>query len=504
MEPPRDLELLIRSRLPLVAVHGADEERIDEVLERTARHLDMALYVWTVTRGLRRAGSLTALNRGKTLDQALDAALRMQREAIFLFKDLQRWLGDAPTVRRILDVARHFERDRRTLVLAGTDIELPAALRPICASWRLPLPTDEELLALARQVVQDFSPDVPVQMALDEAGLQRLVDGLRGMSWLQAERALKRCVADDLLLSPGDIDAVQEMKRQVLQEGGILEYVPVDVGLDDVGGLENLKRWLTVRRDTFGREATAFGLTPPKGVLLLGVQGCGKSLVAKALARDWNMPLLRLEAGRIYDKFIGESDKNLDRALQTVEHMAPCVLMVDEIEKAFASAAGTDADGGLSRRLFGRLLGWLQDRTAPVFLVATCNDVTQLPPEFMRKGRFDEIFFVDLPRADERERIFAVHLDRRQRDPAAFDLASLAAASTDFSGAEIEQAIVSALYAAFAVGGDLRTQGLLDELRSTLPLAVTRRERVTALRDWAVGRTVAAGESAGEGAGADA
>ncbi len=489
-----DLELLIRSRLPLLAVRGVDEERIDDVLAHTARALDMSLYVWSVTRGLRRTGSLTALQRGTTLDQALDAAMRMTREALFLFKDLQTWLGDAATVRHILDVARHFEQDRRTLILAGGDIELPAALRPICATWRLPLPTTDDLLVLTQRVVGDFSQGVEVKIALDDAGMQRLVDGLRGMSWTEAERTLRRCIADDWLLSTGDIDDIREMKRQVLREGGILEYVAVETGLDDVGGLEALKRWLAVRRDTFGREAAAYGLTPPKGLLLLGVQGCGKSLVAKALAHDWNMPLLRLEAGRLYDKFIGESDKNLDRALETAVHMAPCVLMVDEIEKAFAYAASVEADGGLSRRLFGRLLGWLQDRTAPVFLVATCNDVTQLPPELMRKGRFDEIFFVDLPQPSERERIFAVHLAQRGRDPTDFDLAALALAAEQFSGAEIEQGVVAGLYAAFAQGREVTTADLLAELAATQPLAVTRRERVEALRAWARGRAVPAGD----------
>ncbi len=492
-----ELELLIRSRLPLIAVHGVDEERIEELLARAARKLDMPLYVWTLTRGLRRSGSMNALNRGKSLEQAFDAAVRMQREALFLFRDLQQWVNDAETQRRILDLARHFDGDRRTIVISGPDIELPPALRPLCASWRLPHPTQDELHTLARRVIHDFSVAAPVQVALDEAGFDRLIETLKGLTWAEAERALKRCVADDLILSGEDIEGVLEMKRRMLQEGGVLEYVPVDVSLEDVGGLGNLKQWLLRRRHAYGREAKEFGLPPPKGLMLLGVQGCGKSLVAKAIAHDWRLPLLRLEAGRIYDKFIGESDKNLERALRTAEHMAPCVLMVDEIEKAFAYAGSADSDGGLSRRIFGRLLGWLQDRTSPVFLVATCNDVSQLPPELMRKGRFDEIFFVDLPTSGERRAIFDVHLARRDRAPEDFDTAALAAASKDFSGAEIEQVIVAGLYAAFAVGKQLTTEVLLTEIASTRPLAVTRRESVDALRAWAHGRAVPAGDGDG-------
>ncbi|MDJ0521514.1 MAG: AAA family ATPase [Planctomycetota bacterium] len=489
----REIELLVRSRLPFLAVHGADEERIEQLLTGAARSLDMPFYVWTLTRGLLRAGSLRALQRGKTLDEALEAAVRMQSEALFLFKDLQRWLDDPATVRRLLDVGRHFGSDRRTLVLAGPDIDLPPTLRHLCATWRLPRPSADDLHALARRVVQDFSLSVPVQVALDDEGFERLVDSLKGMTWTEAEHALRRCVADDLVLSGDDVAGVLEAKRRVLHEGGVLEYVPVEESLGQVGGLENLKRWLMLRRDALTDEARAFGLPPPKGVLLLGVQGCGKSLVAKAIAHDWGLPLLRLEAGRIYDKYIGESDKNLEEALSTAEHMAPCVLMIDEIEKAFAYAGSVDADGGLSRRIFGRLLGWLQDRDAPVFLVATCNDVSQLPPELMRKGRFDEIFFVDLPRPEERRMIFTVHLERRDRDPAAFDLGALAGASADFSGAEIEQAVVAGLYAAFAAGSELTTEVLLQELAATRPLAVTRRESIEALRSWADGRAVSAG-----------
>jgi SpoVK/Ycf46/Vps4 family AAA+-type ATPase len=272
----------------------------------------------------------------------------------------------------------------------------------------------------------------------------------------------------------------------------VLDCVPEREGLDDVGDLRGLKAWLEKRRKAFTPEAKEFGIPAPRGILLLGVQGCGKSLAAKAVAKTWGLPLLRLEPGRLFDKFIGESEKNLDRALATAERMAPCVLMIDEIEKGFASVVSSESDGGLSRRILGRLLGWLQEREAPVFLVATCNQITALPTELMRKGRFDEIFFIDLPALDERRQIFTVHLTHRHRDPAAFDLAALAEASDGFSGAEIEQAVVSALYTAFARGGELATEHILEEIKATRPLSVTRAEDVASLREWARGRAVPA------------
>jgi SpoVK/Ycf46/Vps4 family AAA+-type ATPase len=268
--------------------------------------------------------------------------------------------------------------------------------------------------------------------------------------------------------------------------------VAPEENLAEVGGFLALKAWLAKRARAFEPAAKDFGIQMPKGILLLGVQGCGKTLVARAVAREWRLPLLKLEVGRLYDKFIGESEKNLERMLRSAEQMAPCVLMIDEIEKGLAWSASSESDAGLSKRIFGRLLGWLQDRKAPVFVVATCNNISLLPPEMTRKGRFDEIFFVDLPTPAERRDIFGVHLRKRKRDPTGFDLDALAAAAEGFSGAEIEQAVVAGLYTAFSRSAELTTAILIEELRTTKPLSVTRREEVDALRAWARDRTVSA------------
>jgi SpoVK/Ycf46/Vps4 family AAA+-type ATPase len=285
---------------------------------------------------------------------------------------------------------------------------------------------------------------------------------------------------------------VLEVKQKTLMRGGVLEFVPGEESMAEVAGMENLKRWLERRRDAFGERAKAFGLDTPRGILLLGVQGCGKSLLAKAVAREWRLPLLKLDPGALYDKFVGESERKLREAIDQAEAMAPAVLWIDEIEKGLAGATTSEADGGLSRRLFATFISWLQEKQQPVFVVATANDISALPPELVRKGRFDEIFFVDLPSPEVREVVFRIHLARRERDPDDFDLAALVAASEGFSGAEIEQAVVGALYSAFSGGEGLQTAHLLAELAGTRPLSVTMAEKVAGLRSWAASRTVPA------------
>jgi SpoVK/Ycf46/Vps4 family AAA+-type ATPase len=299
-------------------------------------------------------------------------------------------------------------------------------------------------------------------------------------------------VLRDLALTRDDLQHVVDMKKELFQKDGVIDFIAGDDTLGSVGGFARLKAWLAKRQRAFTAEAREFGIVPSKGILLLGVQGCGKTLLAKAVAQDWGLPLLKMEPGRLYDKYIGESERNFDKALSVAEGMAPCVLMIDELEKGFSSVASSEADAGLSRRVFGRLLGWLQDRKAPVFVVATSNHIDQLPPELVRKGRFDEIFFIDLPDHAERVQIFTIHLAKRKRDPKAFDLDALASAAEGFSGAEIEQAVVAGLYTAFDARTELATAHIVEELGATRPLSVTRREEVDALRAWALERAVPA------------
>lgn len=492
MKALRDLELLINSRYPIIVVETYEEERIEEVLRQIAARLGIPFFVWTITDGLKRIGSENPIYDTQHTVKALNNIAAIKGEGIYLFEDLHRYLGEAEVIRKLQDLCRPFAKDRSAIVLSAPQIDLPPELEKLAASFRMDLPTKEELKRLAKEVVKDLSKHHRIKVELSSEEFDRLVEGMKGFTLFEAERALTKAILDDLALTRKDLDLIIAIKKEILGKEGVLDYYPPEEGMAKIGGLQNLKGWLGKRRRAFAPEAERFGIQPPKGILLLGVQGCGKSMAAKAVAKDWNLPLLRMEPGRLYDKYIGESEKNLEKALMLAERMAPCVLMIDEIEKGFANVGSSEADAGLSRRIFGRLLGWLQDRKAPVFVVATCNDLSKLPPEMLRKGRFDEIFFIDLPSTEERKEIFAVHLKKRKRDPSSFDLAVVAQASEGFSGAEIEQAIVSALYTAFSKGTPLSTGLIVEELKVTKPLSVTRREAIDDLRQWAQGRTVMA------------
>jgi SpoVK/Ycf46/Vps4 family AAA+-type ATPase len=492
MAPLRDLELMIQSHYPLIAIETSEEDRLERILAEVATSLRVPFLVWTVTAGLKRYGNPNSIYDTQTPAKALNNVAAMPGERLFLFKDLHRYLEQPEVVRKLQDLAPSFKMDRRVIVLSATKLALPAELQPLAGVFSLDLPGPDELKTIARRVIADLARERPVRVDLTPEDFDRLVERMKGFTELEAERAITRTVLRDGALTRSGLEAMVEIKKELLQKDGILEYVAPEENLAEVGGFRSLKDWLAKRKRAFAPEAKKFGLAAPKGILLLGVQGAGKSLVARAIAREWELPLLKMQTGRLYDKYVGESEKNLEKVLRTAEQLAPCVLMIDELEKTLGYSPSSDADAGLSKRIFGRLLGWLQDRKAPVFVVATSNNLTELPPELARKGRFDEIFFVDLPTAAERKEIFAVHLRKRKRDPAAFDLDRLAAAAEGFTGAEIEQAVVSGLYTAFSRSAELTSDILLDELRATRPLSVTRKEAIDALRAWARERAVMA------------
>jgi SpoVK/Ycf46/Vps4 family AAA+-type ATPase len=359
----------------------------------------------------------------------------------------------------------------------------------------IPLPSAVELEQVVRDTYQQIREQSYAEITsnLTRRQLEQLVQTLRGLTASEAARVVAAAIHQDSALTIDDLPRVVEGKRNLLASAGSLEAINVNVTIDEIGGLHGLKQWLARRRQAHSRQAREFGLEAPRGMLLLGVQGCGKSLCAKAVAADWNFPLLRLDPGQLYQKFVGESENRLRATLAQAEAMAPAVLWIDEIEKAFASASADSADGGLSQRMFGTLLSWMQDHASPLFLVATANDIAALPPELMRKGRFDEVFFVDLPNATARQEILAIHLRRRRREPAKFPLPQLAAAAEGFSGAELEHVVQASLVAAFAAGQELTGAHLLAELQQTRPLSVLMSEKVNQLRNWARNRCVLAG-----------
>ena len=485
------LTLLINSRNPIITVETGEEQRFLAVLERVATQLDIPLYIWSVTTGLGRAGGAVLYNSDQP-EQALTNIGTVQGNGIFLLKDFARYCDNDRISRRLRDLADGCRTARRSIVILGASLSLPAELSGDAAPFQLGLPLAEELVAGVRRTLAELSTQ-GLPNGLDVAGIGQLAKNLAGLSEEEAMRVLRQCVLQRGKADAGLLDEVLEGKRQALHTDGLLETVKRDASFSDVAGLLHLRDWIAKRKSALTPEGQRFGLVPPKGILITGVQGCGKSLAARAVAGDWGYELARLDAGALYDKYVGESEKRLRKALDLAQKLAPVVLWIDEIEKAFASAGSSgDADAGLSQRLLATLLTWMQDRESGVFLAATSNNITVLPPEMLRKGRFDEIFFVDLPNTAARAALFTLHLKKRGRDASAFDVSKLAAASEGFSGAEIEQAIAAGLYSAFSKKQQLSTEILLAEIAGTQPLSVTRAEEIAAIRDWAKSRAVAA------------
>jgi hypothetical protein len=487
-----ELRLLINSRYPILTIETSEEERAEQLLLEVASELTVPLFTWSVTTGLARYRGAPIYN-SEAPEAALSNMAMVQGDGIFLLKDFSRYCDNDKVCRRLRELAEQFRTARRSIVITAGSIQLPPELEGDGAPFTLGLPAVEELLAGVKQTLADLNRESPVPISLDPVGFEQLARNLSGLPFAEAMRTLRRSVLARGKADHEILDVVLDAKRGVLRGDGLLETVRRDSSFADIAGLQRLREWIGKRKSALTPEGQRFGLVPPKGILITGVQGCGKSLAARAVAGEWGFELARLDAGALYDKFVGESEKRLRKALDLAQKMAPLVLWIDEIEKAFASAGSSgDADAGLSQRLLATLLTWMQDRESGVFLAATSNNISALPPEMLRKGRFDEIFFVDLPGSSIRAALFALHLKRRGRDASQFELQKLAAASEGFSGAEVEQAIASALYTAFAAKQQLNTDILITELKSTQPLSVTRAEDVAAIRNWARTRAVAA------------
>jgi SpoVK/Ycf46/Vps4 family AAA+-type ATPase len=371
---------------------------------------------------------------------------------------------------------------------------VPPELTTLVEYFDLPLPDRERLHEMVHDTFTRLSKSYSLKLHLDPAGVDAMAANLRGLTEEEAERAISQALVTRYALCPETVTDVLEAKKQLLRHSGMLEFIEASDNMASIGGLENLKHWLQQRRGAWEDEAREFGLEPPHGVIILGVQGCGKSLCARAVAGEWKLPLVKFDTSAVYDKYIGETEKRIRKVFQVAEGLAPCVLWIDELEKVFAGSGpdSASADAGVSSRLLASFLSWMQDRKAPVFVAATCNNVTVLPPELIRKGRFDELFFVDLPNESERKQIFSIQLARRKRNPTEFDLERVAASAKGYSGAEIDAAVQGALYAAYSEKKSLSTQSLMDALSQTVPLSTTRAEEIAALREWARTRAVAA------------
>ena len=478
-----DLKSLVLSFHSLIAIETVEEERVRSLLHEVAVDLRLPMFEWSLTDGFHRFAGAAI---GETREPL--AALRhiesiAGNEAIYLLKDLAPHLSNPAVARPLRELAQRLTATRAAVVLTGDPIELPKDIDALAVRFELELPDPDELRDLVRTVIDAMSARQRVAVELTREEAQQLVLALSGLTLNQARQVIAQTVVDDGRLSGGDIQTIIRCKGEMIERGGILEFFPIQENRFQIGGFARLKSWLESARVGFTAEAKALNLEAPKGILLVGVQGCGKSLAAKFVAREWQMPLLKLDAGRLYEKYVGESEKNFRKATTLAEAMAPVVLWIDEVEKVFAQGGSGEADGGLSQRLFGALLTWLQEKEQAVFVVGAANDLMSVPPELLRKGRFDEIFFVDLPDAEERASILAIHLSLRKQDPSRFDLRALAAATDGFSGAEIEQAVVSALYRSLQRKQPLTDAAIVEAARSTVPLSVARAEDVAAIRE---------------------
>jgi MoxR-like ATPase len=494
MDDVERFEQLINAGYCCISIVSHEEQYALEIIQKAAIGQKLGMWIWSVAGGVREGLLSDSPYIADTESPA--AGLRhlagTREGSICVTLDLAEHLKSGLALRALRDVIDCFEKNGNTLIMIDSTDKLPEVIKAYAKPFEISLPDRNELKSIVRKTLQRFHRKKPIEIGITQKGLETIVRNLRGLTRRQAERIIVDTVANDRRFDDNDINRVIASKRQMIQRGGLLEYIQTPLDLSEIGGMRRLKKWLKQRKDAFSPKAVEFGLEAPRGVLMLGVQGAGKSLCAKAIATAWHQPLLKMDPGALYASFIGESERNLREALRQTEMMSPVILWIDEIEKAFASAASRSADGGLSQRMFGTLLTWLQEREAPVFVVATANDIEALPPELLRKGRFDEIFFVDLPDYEVRKEIFAIHIAKRKRDPDKFDLDVLAEVSEGYSGSEIEQAVVSALHEAYSDRSGLSTERILTALRASPPLTITLAEKVQLLRTWAEKRCVLA------------
>jgi hypothetical protein len=539
------LKILINSSTPIIVMETAEEMHAVGMVRTACSELNMATFEWSIADGLMRSGSnapvdarkisvptgatqsRTSLSPGageadrlaramlsshgadtapdarggassiyntREPVQALANMESMNLEAVFILKDFHRHMDDPVVIRRLRDVGQKFSANRRTVVITAPEIAVPKELTTLVEYFNLPLPDRDRMHDIIHETFARLSKTYTLKLQLDAAGVDAVAANLRGLTEEEAERATCQALVSRYALCQETVTDVLEAKKQLLRHSGMLEFIDASDNMANVGGLENLKHWLGQRRGAWEDSAREFGLEPPHGVIILGVQGCGKSLCARAVAGEWKLPLVKFDTAAVYDKYIGETEKRIRKVFQVAEGLAPCVLWIDELEKVFAGSGpdSASADAGVSSRLLASFLSWMQDRKAPVFVAATCNNVTVLPPELIRKGRFDELFFVDLPNQAERKQIFAIQLAKRKRNAADFDLDQVATAAQAYSGAEIDAAVQTALFAAYSEKKPLTTQSLLDALAQTVPLSTTRAEEIQALRTWARTRAVRA------------
>jgi ATP-dependent 26S proteasome regulatory subunit len=488
-----ELNILIRAKYPILYIVSWEERRIEQTLRLVAGQLRKKLYGWSITDGLRPLdgydGMVTDTSSCSPL-RALDIISASQESAIFVLKDFHPFIDDRHPVpdqpiivRRLRDITNHLKESRKTLIILSPLLYSPPELEKDITVLDYGLPTPDEMTQSLDRVVRSAREISGMEVDLSDDTHEKILAAAQGLTCTEAENVFAKSLVMNRTL---DVDVIIAEKKQIIRRSQILEYFEASEEMEYVGGMPLLKEWLAKRSLAFSERARQFGLPEPKGLLLLGVQGAGKSLIAKAIGSQWRLPLLRLDLGRLFSELVGSSEQNMRTALSLAESVSPCLLWIDELEKGLAGIASSHlSDAGTTARVFGSFLTWMQEKTAPVFVIATANDISILPPEALRKGRFDEIFFIDLPNLSERRDIFAIHIAKRGRDPLQFNLDELARVSNNFSGAEIEQVVISALYDAFEANHELTHIDIVKSIKATMPLAQTMETQINSLRVWA-------------------
>jgi SpoVK/Ycf46/Vps4 family AAA+-type ATPase len=495
----REVEDLIKARYPLLYLVSSEESRVEKLLKEIARNREMRLEAWSVTEGFKTLFGGQAKRDIYDPFKALEYVAAGEGRGLYILRDFHPFLKEPKVVRKLRDLADLLRQAQKHVFILSPVQTIPPELEKTLTVIDWDLPNRGEIEGIAKKLFLQI-PEVSRQKIADEPGyMERVVEAALGLTEVEAENVFAKSVVRTKTF---DIPTIIGEKKQIIRKSGILEYYEAVEDVSDVGGLEILKDWLEKRRHAFTARAREFGLPLPKGILLIGIPGTGKSLTAKCVGSMWQMPLLRLDVGKIFSGLVGSSEENIRKVIKTAEAIAPAVLWLDELEKGFSGTGSSNmSDGGTTSRVFGSFITWLQEKTTPVFVIATANNVTQLPPELLRKGRFDEIFFCDLPGREERKQIFGIHIRRKKRDPEKFDIDRLSDATPDFSGAEIETVVTASLFDAFDDGVDLDTERLAKSATEIVPLAVTMREQIESMREWAKTRARFAslrGQSAGK------
>ncbi|MFC1840244.1 AAA family ATPase [Thermodesulfobacteriota bacterium] len=479
----KEISIYIKARYPIIYLVTSEESRAEKLLEKAGELSKKPCFFWSATGGYYNTNKF-----GKDTSplNALNTIMDYAEPGLFILKDFHPYLEEPINVRKIRDIVANLKKSYKTLFIISPLLVLPPGLEKDITPVDIPMPSTKEIKQVLLQLINPLKQAKKISVKLDDDLVEKVVNASRGLTEGELENLYAKLIVSNRAFDERDLPLVVAEKKKLIRKSGLLEYYDFSESIDTVGGLDKLKGWLNQRGMAFSQKAREFGLPEPKGMLLLGVQGCGKSLAAKATATLWNLPLLKLDVGKIFDSYLGSSEKNIREAIKIAEALSPNILWLDEIDKAFSGMGSQHSgDGGVSARVFGTFLTWMQEKTYPVFVLATANNIENLPPELLRKGRFDEIFFVDLPIKEEREDIFKIHFKKRKRNPDNFDIPGFVEKAEGFTGAEIEQLIISGLYLAFAEDREIEDKDIFREIEETVPLSITYKERIDALRSWA-------------------